>query len=474
MPILFTDSSQSIWVGTNGYVSLTVDPTTSPGTSWPAAGGVVVGPAVADMKQVSLFTLADTSNYYVRWRGHGFSETNNVVTLDYLMKFYWNSSTVDVYFITNTTTASLHPSSIYSGTPPNVASYALWENSTSITGMTIPAGLIQNNTLPAGTDDDRTAITVSKPLLNLITNPAYGAATSTAGGWTASITTAPNPTGGIYSVVSQTAGSASVNSSTGALTASGLSASQSSTVTVRYSRSGYNSVDIQKTGTAAAAVVNVPSGGTVSISTNTGNYNVGSVITYSTTGWSNSPTSYSLRLYNGTNPVLTSDPLRASTSSTSGTYTIVSGDVPNFFKAFATASNSGGTSTEASSTQVGPAVAAPANTVPGTVNSLSATSLLSGSNLNWSASWSAPSSDGGAAITGYRVYVERAGSATGPWIASTTQIPAGSGAYTAGSPYFTASTSVSGRVTGTAATWIRVWVAAVNSVGTGTYTDGVG
>jgi hypothetical protein len=70
--------------------------------------------------------------------------------------------------------------------------------------------------------------------------------------------------------------------------------------------------------------------------------------------------------------------------------------------------------------------------------------------------------------------VERAGSESGPWIASTTQIPAGSGAYTAGSPYSTASTSVSGRVTGTAATWIRVWVAAVNSVGTGTYTNDVG
>ena len=101
----------------------------------------------------------------------------------------------------------------------------------------------------------------------------------------------------------------------------------------------------------------IPSGGTVSIATNTGNYNVGSVITYSTSGWADTPTSYSLRLYNGTSPVLTSDPLRASTSSASGTYTIVSGDVPNYFKAFATASNSAGTSTEASSTQVGPAVA---------------------------------------------------------------------------------------------------------------------
>ena len=384
MPVSFTNSSQPIWVTTNGYVSVTVDPTTSPGTSWPTAGGVVVGPAVADMKQVSLFTLADASNYYVRWRGHGFSETAGSITLDYLMKFYWGSSTVDVYFITNSTTASLHPSSIYYGTPPSVGSYALWDNSTSISGMTIPAGLVQDTTLPAETDDNRTAITATKPLSNLTTNPAYGAATSASGGWTASITTAANPSGGTYSVVSQTAGSASVNSSTGALTASGLTASGSSTVTVRYSLSGYNSVDITKTGTAAAAVVSVPAGGTVSISTNTGNYNVGSIITYSTTGWSNSPTSYSLRLYNGTNPVLTSDPQRGSTvNGTSGTYTITSADVPYYFKAFATASNSGGTSTEASSAQVGPAVAA-AVTTPVLISLTGNNSLTLGGTFTWS------------------------------------------------------------------------------------------
>jgi hypothetical protein len=108
------------------------------------------------------------------------------------------------------------------------------------------------------------------------------------------------------------------------------------------------------------------------------------------------------------------------------------------------------------------------------VTSLTATSALSSTNLNWSASWSAPSNNGGSAITGYRVYVERGSSSTGPWTATATQIPAGTGAFTAASPYSTASTSVSGRVTSTTSTWIRVYVAAVNSVGVGSYTTAVG
>lgn len=143
----------------------------------------------------------------------------------------------------------------------------------------------------------------------------------------------------------------------------------------------------QERGPIATPVI-APSGGSVSISTNTGNYSVGSIITYSTSGWANSPTSYYLELHNGTNPVLTSDPLRASTTSTSGTYTITSSDVPNYFKAWATATNSAG-STQAASAQVGPAYT-PVSIPSGGSVTLSGTAavgqVLSASTSGWSGS----------------------------------------------------------------------------------------
>ena len=225
---------------------------------------------------------------------------------------------------------------------------------------------------------------------------------------------------------------------------------------------------------SSVTVISRPSGGTVSLSP-TGTQYDGTTLTASTTGWSGSPSSYSVRIYAAiSNPPTTSGILKATSSSSSVTYTITQSDAAApayYFKAFATATNSGGTSSEEPGSNV---VLSVAKTVPGLVTSFTANSSLSGSNLNWSASWSAPSSDGGASITGYKVYVERSSSSSGPWTATATQIPAGSGSYTAASPYSTASQSVTGRVISTSSTWIRVWVAAVNSVGTGTYTSAVG
>lgn len=169
-----------------------------------------------------------------------------------------------------------------------------------------------------------------------------------------------------------------------------------------------------------------PSGGTVSISTNTGNYNVGSIITYSTSGWNGSPTSYSLQLRNGTNPVLTSDSLRASTTSTSGTYTITSADVPNYFKAWATATNAVGSST-AESAQVGPAAS------PFIVPTCSAPSLqfsrktTSPTHLQWYCDYPTPSGNW-SSITGMQFEI-RTTAGGGTLLASGTRSFPGFGSY---------------------------------------------
>lgn len=76
---------------------------------------------------------------------------------------------------------------------------------------------------------------------------SYGTATSTSGGWTASINSGAQ-SGASYSYVSATAGSGSVNSSTGAVTASGLTSNQSSTITIQKSVSGYNSITTTASG----------------------------------------------------------------------------------------------------------------------------------------------------------------------------------------------------------------------------------
>ena len=346
--------------------------------------------------------------------------------------------------------------------------------------------------------------------------PTFGANTSTANGFTGSVTNydsaynwnTPSSVSSTLTNGTWTWGTAS--GSTRPFTVTGLSSSQSSTATVTTTRANYTSGSDSTTGTALAApqytvtwtvnlsgatvspasntvnsgtsvtaptptrngytflywrdgttvfnyvnqinpggswTVNynitfyawwslnpvIPSGGTVSISTNTGNYNVGSIITYSTSGWADTPTSYSLRLYNGTNPVLTSDPLRASTSSASGTYTIVAGDVPNYFKAFATASNSAGTSTEASSTQVGPAVASfvvPTCVAP----SLQFLRTSGSSRLDWYCDYPTPSGDY-SSITGMDFQI-RTTAGGGTLLASGTRAYPGSGTY----PYSAAGT----------------------------------
>lgn len=98
----------------------------------------------------------------------------------------------------------------------------------------------------------------------------------------------------------------------------------------------------------------IPSGGSVTLS---GNSTAGSIITATTSGWSGSPTSYETYITTALSPnTPTSSSTRvAYSSSNSVTYTITSSDAispVNVFRAFATASNSAGTSGTVQSSNV--------------------------------------------------------------------------------------------------------------------------
>lgn len=147
------------------------------------------------------------------------------------------------------------------------------------------------------------------------------------------------------------------------------------------------------------APVSIPSGGSVSLS---GNNTAGSTITASTSGWSGSPTSYDVYITTALSPnTPTSSSTRVASSGggSSTSYTITSSDAispVNVFRAFATASNTAGTSGTVQSSNTITTQQAVSGTAPSTPTGLS-NSYSSGP--SWTGSWNA--SSGTATITYY-------------------------------------------------------------------------
>jgi hypothetical protein len=387
---------KTLYVSSNGYIGLDAG---SIGATVMGAGRNIAILA-RDLQQWYLAEYSDTNFYYLYFRSYLYGETNSSLNaVDYQIKFY-NDPLIDycdVYMVrvgSNVTTPSIQRgyygsgntqyagtdgASFFIGTGSTVRIYfgGTPMKTTGVSWTTINDNIwdvIQTWPYPNTLDDSFTAVvSAANQQAQALTAPTISSVTTGNIGGPVSV----NFTGGSgpfyqafwYTGISAPTGQVTPDASGSSSPLTDSTGPTSTTTQYMYVRSVQTAGELSLGPTTLASswsagfafnMTNpVPSGGTVSISTNTGNYNVGSIITYSTTGWANSPTSYSLRLYNGTNPVLTSDPLRASTTSTSGTYTIASGDVGKFFKAFATATNSGGTSTEASSTQVGPATVAP-------------------------------------------------------------------------------------------------------------------
>lgn len=149
---------------------------------------------------------------------------------------------------------------------------------------------------------------------------------------------------------------------------------------------GYLSVNGSGGTFSTSSGVIIPSGGVVTLS---GGNTPGSVITATTSGWANSPTSYDVYITTSTSatPVSGDSRVAQSNGGTSASYTITSTDAvapANRFRAFATASNAAGTSSPpvASSTVI---IATPPAATPPAITSGPSISWSSGNNFTLAA-----------------------------------------------------------------------------------------
>jgi len=201
-----------------------------------------------------------------------------------------------------------------------------------------------------------------------------------------------------------------------------------------------------------AQPVVIPSGGSASLS---GGVSTGSTLSASTSGWSGSPTSYFIKITRGTQNVASYETTVASSSSTSTSYTVAAGDAGYYFKAFATASNSAGSSSEVASGELGPATN-PVTTTKPTISVSNSYASVSGTST-WTLSMT---HTGGSVPTSYDWGIQFSNSSGGTVLASST----GSGTWTAGS----GGTQTVTRNSSTYS-WARwVSVTASNSAGTST------
>jgi len=155
LPSNFTMGT-TVYISTNGFIGIGADPSGS--ISLPTSG-LYLSPLQGDQRQTALYTYSDSSNFYVRWQGARYNDAAQ--TIDYQAKFYWNSTAVDVYFVTNNLSSS-NPASttaVYN----NGSETVNWSSSSSQSSSLISTSIMTRNTTQDGEDDKRTVITTTAP-----------------------------------------------------------------------------------------------------------------------------------------------------------------------------------------------------------------------------------------------------------------------------------------------------------------------
>lgn len=166
LPSNFT-SGTTIYVSTNGYINWGGN---DPGgvIALPDSG-ISLSPLNADLRQGQsigngtnistggLWTYSDASNFYVRWEGNQYQDASQ--NAEYQVKFYWNQSYADVYFINNNLATPPSTTAVKNGS----TIFRTWTQSTSQSSTLLSIESMTRNSTKDGLDDDRTAIVASAP-----------------------------------------------------------------------------------------------------------------------------------------------------------------------------------------------------------------------------------------------------------------------------------------------------------------------
>jgi uncharacterized repeat protein (TIGR02543 family) len=165
LPAPFTQGTP-VYVSTNGFVNWGgTDPAGA--ISLPDSG-TTLAPLGGDLRQGQntgngtntstggLWIYSDISNFYIRWEGNYYTDAAQLA--EYQIKFYWNQSYADVYFINNSLT-SITPNTI--AVKNNANTYKTWEESTAQSSSLISTSVMTKLTEQDGVDDSRTLIGVT-------------------------------------------------------------------------------------------------------------------------------------------------------------------------------------------------------------------------------------------------------------------------------------------------------------------------
>lgn len=284
------------------------------------------------------------------WSGSGATNKYSIVL------FRWTGSSWVQLAASDTTSTSIQYTSA-DGVDYNTQYYlqitAIYEyaSGVSYTGLTQAGSSIT------------TGVNLSSPTISSVT---YNTSNNT---WTVNYTGGSGPYYQIwYQVTSQTSVPNLSGSEASTADASSSSSTSTSRVLTPSSGNAYywwvrSAKTLNGTGVGNVSAWNGPVTMSPMVTSNptlSGTTKVGQTLTYGIGSWINA-TSYDLRLYRGTQNVATFETLAASTSSTSGTYTIPSSDFtdPNgrrYYRSFTNASNGSYSSGFVGGTELGPLV----------------------------------------------------------------------------------------------------------------------